>query len=136
MRTENKGQRVSLPAALLGAITATVLPVLVGLFFLGSLLVHRPALQSRTWLWLQPGRSGVTTDSRRVNRLTATWAIALVIIGLIQAIGAAVAGLSVFDPIGLAIRSAIALVCGALVYTGLLLSSRQRNRTGPSSPPK
>jgi hypothetical protein len=115
-------------AMILGAIVASVVPVLVGLFFIESIRAHRPALGRRTWQWLLPTADARTSDSGHLVRLTTIWAAALIGIGLLQFLGAVVAGLSVFDPIGIVVRSALAFVAGALVYG--LLAVRYRHLRG------
>jgi hypothetical protein len=114
--TENDGKASALLAVILGVIVASVVPVLVGLFFIGSIRVLRPALGRRSWQWLRPPGAGARADPEHVSRLTTIWAVALIGIGLLQFVGAAVDGLSVLDPVGLAMRSALAVLCGALLY--------------------
>ena len=116
MRTENERGEATRCRKILGAIVASALPVLVGLFFLGSIRVQRPALGRRSWQWLLPPGAALRVDPGCLRRLTTIWAVAFIGIGLLQFVGAAVVGFSAFDPLGLALRSALALVCGVFVY--------------------
>jgi hypothetical protein len=63
--------------------------------------------------------------------LTTIWAVALIGIGLLQFASAAVDGLSVFDPLGLVVRSALAVVFGALLYGALAVRYGRRRSTDP-----
>jgi hypothetical protein len=113
---ENDGKASPVLAVILGVIVASVVPVLVGLFFAVTIRVRRPALGQRSWQWLRPHGSALRADPEDLGRLTTIWSVALIGIGLLQFASAAVVGLSVFDPLGLAVRSALAVVCGALLY--------------------
>ena len=128
---ENDGNASPVLAVILGVMVASVVPVLVGPFFMGSIRVQRPALGRRSWQWLRPPGTGVRADPEHVSRLTTIWAVALIGIGLFQFVGAAVDGLSVFDPVGLAMRSALAVVFGALLYGALAVRYGRTRSTDP-----
>jgi hypothetical protein len=128
---ENDGKASPVLAVILGVIVASVVPVLVGLFFAVTIRVHRPALGQRSWQWLRPHGSALRADPEYLRRLTTIWAVALSGIGLLQFASGAVVGLSVFDPLGLVVRSALAVVCGALLYGALAARYGRTRSTDP-----
>jgi len=76
---------------------------------------------------LPPAMSTAMPTSRRPSALrTSGTSLPTIILGAIVAsvlpalVG--VFGLSMFDPVGFAVRSALPFVCGALVYAGLAVS--------------
>jgi len=96
-------------AALATAIVASLAPVVFGVAFLVSVLIHRPlaAMLARRWPWLSGGP--LDQESPRIrsvlSRTTTVWGVVLLAVGMLQGVGAMVAGLSITNPASVAVRT-------------------------------
>jgi hypothetical protein len=115
IRPNSTGPSAALVAAgVLAALAAALLPALAGLALLGSVAVRRPALAALTRRW--PRLAGADSRADRVaSRLTIAWGLGLLAVGGLQAIGALAWGLSITDPVGLLLRTLLALGGEALL---------------------
>jgi hypothetical protein len=96
------------------AVITASLPIVFGLVMLISAALHRPLVASVLRRWPRLAGPIPPADPARLHaaaaRLTIVWGIGLVIVGLLQGIGAVTAGLSVTNPASLAIRTLAALL--------------------------
>jgi hypothetical protein len=100
-------------AALAAGIVASLLPIVFGAAFLVSVVIHRPlvAVLARRW----PSLSGGPLDQESprirsaLSRITTVWGVVLLAVGILQGVGAIVAGLSITNPASAAVRTLFAL---------------------------
>jgi hypothetical protein len=104
------------------AVAAALVPVVFGVAFLVSVLIHRPlvAVLARRWRWL----AGVSLDmdspgiQPALSRVTTVWGVVLLAVGILQGIGAMMAGLSITNPASVAVRTLFALAVLAAMSIG------------------
>jgi hypothetical protein len=110
-------------AALAAALAAALVPALAGLALLGSVAVRRPALAALAERWPRPAGPDPRGD-RVATCLTIAWGLGLLAVGAVQAIGALAWGLSITDPVGLLLRTLLALGGEALLALATVVYAR------------
>ena len=125
------GRVIAIGAALIvAAIIVAQLPIVFGLALLISALARRPLLAAALRRWPDPPRTAAAPGPGRLRsaatRLTVVWGIVLVVVGLVQGIGAVVAGLSITNPASLAIRTLFAMAVMALTAAATVRYLRAR----------
>ena len=120
------GTAAALAAA---AIAACLLPVVFGFAFLASVMARRPLIVAlaRRWPWLTGGSLDQHSPQMRslLARTTTVWGVVLLAVGIIQGIGAVMAGLSVTNPASVAIRTLFALAVLAALSAGTATTFRR-----------
>jgi hypothetical protein len=113
------------------ALAASLLPAAFGLAFLVSVMARRPLFTAlaRHWPWLTGGSLDQPSPQARsaLARATTVWGVVLLAVGIIQGIGAVLAGLSVTNPASVAIRTLFALVVLAALSAGTAASFRRHH---------
>jgi hypothetical protein len=117
-------------AALAAGIVASLLPLVFGAAFLVSVVIHRPlvAMLARRW----PSLSGGPLDQESprirsaLSRITTVWGVVLLAIGILQGVGAIVAGLSITNPASFAARTLFALAVLIVMSIGTAAYLRRR----------
>lgn len=117
-------------AALAAGIVASLLPIVFGAVFLVSVVIHRPlvAMLARRW----PSLSGGPLDQESprirsaLSRITTVWGVVLLAIGILQGVGAIVAGLSITNPLSVAVRTLFALAVLIVMSIGTAAYLRRR----------
>jgi hypothetical protein len=112
---------ISIPFVALTLLIASALPIVAAIVLLLSEVLGRGLLSSPRFRWIRPQIGGVLHPDL-VKRVTYTWSIALIVIGVLQAAGAVFMGLSVFDPVGFTVRLFGAMLLEVVVF--LLLRRR------------
>jgi hypothetical protein len=106
--------RRSIPT-LIGLIVGALLPVLVALVLLGSALLKRPLFGRLVGRWPELDHAVAAQGHRVVTRMTVVWGIGLLAIGGLQGV-AEFAGISITDPVGIAVRTLGSLALEAVLY--------------------
>ena len=96
--TRRPGPTRTVIALVLGA----VLPAIAGIVLLGSVALRRPLLDR----WVPPAKAG---------SLTVLWGVGLVIAGVLQGVGAFIAGMSITDPDGFGMRTLVGVGAEAVL---------------------
>jgi phosphate/sulfate permease len=113
---EMNPRRSSIVVVVLAALIAAALPILVAIALLVAESRGRGLLSWPRFRWLVPPRQTSVGLPDDVKRVTFTWSLALIVVGVVQGVGAALVGLSVFDPVGFTVRLLGALLLEAVVY--------------------
>jgi hypothetical protein len=117
--------------ALAAGIVASLVPVVFGIAFLVSVLIRRPlmAMLARRWPLLSGGP--LDQESPRIRsalpRVTTVWGVVLLAIGIVQGVGAMVAGLSITNPTSVAVRTFFALAVLMVMSVGTAAYLRRRS---------
>jgi len=109
----------SVPFMALALLIASALPIVAAIVLLLSEAFGRSLLSSLRFGWKVPPTSGWEFHPDRVTSVTYTWSIALIVIGVLQGAGAVFMGLSVFDPVGFAVRMLGAMLLEVVVFVFL-----------------
>ena len=110
--------RPGLTRTVIAVVLAAVLPALAGVVLLGSVAIRRPLLDR----WLRsPTGSPPNPTTARASAATATWltvlwGVGLVIAGVLQGVGALVAGTPITDPTGFAMRTLVGVGAEGLLF--------------------
>jgi hypothetical protein len=118
--------RARLPISpLVALVVGALLPVLVGLVLLASALLHRPHFGRLVPRWPALARAVAVEGDGVVTRMTVAWGIGLLVIGGLQG-AAELVGLSIIDPVGVAVRTLGALALEAVLYVASNAYLRRR----------
>jgi hypothetical protein len=112
------------------AIAASIVPVLFGIAFIASALARRPLMVTLTRRWPRLAGGPLDQESPQVkvalSRPTTMWGVVLLVIGMLQGIGALAAGLSITNPASVAIRTLAALTVLAVLWISTTAYLRRR----------
>ena len=119
------------------AIAASIVPALFGIAFIASVLTRRPLMAVLTRRWPRLGGGPLDQESPQIklalSRLTTTWGVVLLAVGMLQGIGALAAGLSITNPGSLAMRTLAALAVLAVLWISTTAYLRRRRLLASST---